>query len=278
MLRPLFIALAIVGAGAADTCGAAMPLSAAAIWSTTSARAAIAIRRAGHRRGWAQPRTAAVGRLPDLQRAVFTVKGSNLTPDRDTGHGAWSARRYQAALTEGVRPSGVPLAMVDAVELPPRAHAAAISTRSSPISARCRPSATRCSRRSTRWRCLRRRVPGGRAADDGRRAQGSGEAGLLSRCRSPIAWPAIRAASEDVPADFKNAWGKGGRVFKGPFGESTARQHLRTQGERPRRLDRCRDQAGFDRRHVEGRTPAEAADDRLRRLLQDLERQRDRRR
>ena len=26
--------------------------------------------------------------------------------------------------------------------------------------------------------------------------------------------------SEDVPADFKNAWGKGGRVFKGPFGES----------------------------------------------------------
>jgi hypothetical protein len=28
--------------------------------------------------------------------------------------------------------------------------------------------------------------------------------------------------SEDVPADFKNAWGKGGRVFKGPFGESTA--------------------------------------------------------
>jgi hypothetical protein len=28
--------------------------------------------------------------------------------------------------------------------------------------------------------------------------------------------------SEDVPADFKNAWGKGGRVFKGPFGEATA--------------------------------------------------------
>ena len=28
--------------------------------------------------------------------------------------------------------------------------------------------------------------------------------------------------SEEVAADFKNAWGKGGRVFKGPFGESTA--------------------------------------------------------
>jgi hypothetical protein len=28
--------------------------------------------------------------------------------------------------------------------------------------------------------------------------------------------------AEEVPADFKNAWGKGGRVFKGPFGESKA--------------------------------------------------------
>jgi len=67
--------------------------------------------------------------------------------------------------------------------------------------------------------------PGRREADDRRRLEEPGEAGLLSRlarhcmaCHSRV--------SEDVPADFKNAWGKGGRVFKGPFGESTRRQHL----------------------------------------------------
>jgi len=40
----------------------------------------------------------------------YTVKGSNITPDRDTGIGAWSEADLKRALTEGVRPSGVPLA------------------------------------------------------------------------------------------------------------------------------------------------------------------------
>src|SRR5262245_66476891 len=40
----------------------------------------------------------------------YTVKGSNITPDRDTGIGAWSEADLKRALVEGVRPSGVPLA------------------------------------------------------------------------------------------------------------------------------------------------------------------------
>src|SRR5215470_17982473 len=40
----------------------------------------------------------------------YTVKGSNITPDRETGIGAWSEADLKRALTEGVRPSGVPLA------------------------------------------------------------------------------------------------------------------------------------------------------------------------
>lgn len=40
----------------------------------------------------------------------FTVKGSNITPDSDTGIGAWSDADIRRAMTEGVRPNGVPIA------------------------------------------------------------------------------------------------------------------------------------------------------------------------
>jgi len=38
------------------------------------------------------------------------VRGSNITPDPETGIGSWSEADIKRALTEGVRPSGVPLA------------------------------------------------------------------------------------------------------------------------------------------------------------------------
>jgi mono/diheme cytochrome c family protein len=41
---------------------------------------------------------------------TFTVRGSNITPDSETGIGSWSEADIKRALTEGVRPSGVPLA------------------------------------------------------------------------------------------------------------------------------------------------------------------------
>ena len=40
----------------------------------------------------------------------YTVKGSNITPDGDTGVGNWSEADLKRALTDGVRPTGVPLA------------------------------------------------------------------------------------------------------------------------------------------------------------------------
>src|SRR5262247_780104 len=40
----------------------------------------------------------------------YTVKGSNITPDRETGIGAWSEADLKRSLVEGVRPSGVALA------------------------------------------------------------------------------------------------------------------------------------------------------------------------
>jgi mono/diheme cytochrome c family protein len=41
---------------------------------------------------------------------AYTVRGSNITPDRETGIGAWSEADLKRTLTEGIRPSGVHLA------------------------------------------------------------------------------------------------------------------------------------------------------------------------
>jgi hypothetical protein len=41
---------------------------------------------------------------------TFTVRGSNITSDPETGIGSWSEADIRRALAEGVRPSGVPLA------------------------------------------------------------------------------------------------------------------------------------------------------------------------
>jgi mono/diheme cytochrome c family protein len=41
---------------------------------------------------------------------AYTVKGSNITPDRETGIGKWSETAIKISLTEGLRPYGMPLA------------------------------------------------------------------------------------------------------------------------------------------------------------------------
>src|SRR5262245_7651228 len=45
-------------------------------------------------------------------RPAFTVKGANLTPDRETGVGTWTDAEIKRALTEGARPNEVPLAPI----------------------------------------------------------------------------------------------------------------------------------------------------------------------
>jgi len=42
--------------------------------------------------------------------AAYTVKGANITRDRDTGIGTWTHDELKRTLTEGVRPNGIPLA------------------------------------------------------------------------------------------------------------------------------------------------------------------------
>jgi mono/diheme cytochrome c family protein len=43
---------------------------------------------------------------------AFKVKGSNITPDRESGIGNWSAADVKRAIQDGMRPNGVPLAPI----------------------------------------------------------------------------------------------------------------------------------------------------------------------
>src|SRR3954454_5809281 len=47
-----------------------------------------------------------------FEEASFTVKGANITPDKDTGIGNWSEADIKRVFTDGVRPNGIPLATV----------------------------------------------------------------------------------------------------------------------------------------------------------------------
>src|SRR5919201_6717915 len=42
----------------------------------------------------------------------YKVKGSNITPDKETGIGKWSAQDLKSALSQGVRPNGQQLASI----------------------------------------------------------------------------------------------------------------------------------------------------------------------
>jgi mono/diheme cytochrome c family protein len=47
-----------------------------------------------------------------FDEAAFTVKGANITPDKETGIGKWSADDIKKAMRTGIRPDGVQLAPI----------------------------------------------------------------------------------------------------------------------------------------------------------------------
>ena len=220
MLRLLFIAFALGGAG--------VSIAAA---DTPVERGGYLVNTIGACSNCHTPRLPPPGGGPNLERRLsggfqtfnepfFTVKGSNLTPDRDTGLGAWTDADIKRALTEGVRPNGVPLAMVmpysflrvltvsdlDAVVAYLRTLPAIRNEVQLPVYKVAMPSPP---------------YPGAEQPMTEDELKNPVKHGFylasLAHCMA-----CHSRTSEDVPADFKNAWGKGGRVFKGPFGESTA--------------------------------------------------------
>jgi hypothetical protein len=169
--------------------------------------------------------------VPDLSKRLsggfqtfdepwFTVKGANITPDRDTGIGSWSEADLRKALLEGVRPNGVQLATVMPygfykIIVPGDIDAIIAYLRSVP--------ATRNEVQPPQYKAQQVvvRLPG---AD-----KPMSEADLKDPVKRGLYLSSIAhcmachsRVSEATPPDFKNAYGKGGREFRGPFGTSVA--------------------------------------------------------
>jgi mono/diheme cytochrome c family protein len=52
------------------------------------------------------------GGVQERDEPTYKVKGANITPHKETGIGGWSDADIKRAMTEGVRPNGVPLAPI----------------------------------------------------------------------------------------------------------------------------------------------------------------------
>ena len=147
--------------------------------------------------------------------AAYTVRGSNITPDRDTGIGTWSADDLKRLMVDGKRPNGVPVAP----QMPYGFYKIlrpATSTRSWRTSERSSPSAAKCRRRCTRPRPMRS-CPAARSRLAATcRPIGSVKRGFylatLAHCME------CHSRKPDGTPDFVNSWGKGGHEMKGPFG------------------------------------------------------------
>jgi mono/diheme cytochrome c family protein len=148
---------------------------------------------------------------------AFTVRGSNITPDRDTGIGAWSKDDIKRLLTAGVRPNGVPVAPrmpygfyriltpddLDAIAVYLKTIKPVSNEMPSPI-----------------YKAVTYPAPlpgaetpiGDRVPDDP--VKRGFYLATLAHCM------ACHARRPDGEADFKNWWGKGGYEMKGTFGSA----------------------------------------------------------
>jgi mono/diheme cytochrome c family protein len=150
---------------------------------------------------------------------AYTVKGSNITPDRDIGIGAWTESDLKRSLTDGVRPNGVPLApqmpfafykILTARDV----DAVAAYTRSLPAVRNDVPAPVYKAAMHAEL------VPGAEKPID--------EAALSDPVRRGFYLATIAHCMEchsrraDGVQDYKGSWGKGGYEFTGPWGKAVA--------------------------------------------------------
>lgn len=150
---------------------------------------------------------------------AFLVRGSNITPDRDTGIGRWSEADLKRALTDGVRPNGVPLASAMPFAfykiLTPRDLDAIVAY----IRAAA-PVRNEMPLPNYKAAAHHEKVPGAEQpiedvpTDPVKRGF---YLATLAHCME------CHARRPDGRQDYKEWWGRGGAAFKGPWGETVAR-------------------------------------------------------
>jgi hypothetical protein len=151
---------------------------------------------------------------------AYTVRGSNITPDRETGIGDWSEEDLKRALIDGVRPNGVPLApsMPFAFYkiLTPRDLDAVVAYVRSVAPVRNETQIP-----NYKAEMHTDLVPGGERSIGNEVPTDPIKRGFylatLAHCME------CQARRSDNHQDYQNWWGKGGAEFKGPWGQVIAR-------------------------------------------------------
>lgn len=150
----------------------------------------------------------------------FDVTAPNITPDKETGIGKWSAADIKKTLLTGVRPNGVPLAVVMptgfyGILLPSDLDAIATYLQS------LKPLSNKVPDPIYKIAVPRQIFPGAEKPidpadlnDKVKRGHYLATIGHCMECHTPL----VRGVQ-----DFKNSLGKGGREFPGPWGVSISR-------------------------------------------------------
>ena len=150
----------------------------------------------------------------------FDVTASNITPDKATGIGDWSAADIKKGLLDGVRPNGVPMAVVMPTGfygiLEPEDLDAIVAYLQS-----LKPVANKVPAPVYKMSIPRQIFPGTEKpmapadlTDKVKHGFYLATIGHCMECHTPFA---------NGPVDFANSLGKGGREFPGPWGVSTSR-------------------------------------------------------
>ncbi len=146
---------------------------------------------------------------------AYTVRGSNITSDRETGIGAWSKDDIKRLLTQGVRPNGVQVAPVMPYSFykiltPGDLDAIAIYLKTiKPVSNEVPLPVYKAAAYPVPLPGAEISIGDTMPADPVKRGF---YLATLAHCM------ACHSNKPDGGQDFKNWWGKGGHEMKGPFG------------------------------------------------------------
>jgi mono/diheme cytochrome c family protein len=146
---------------------------------------------------------------------AFTVKGSNITQDPDTGIGSWSVADIKKLMTEGVRPNGVPVApqmpyAFYKIMTPGDLDAVATYIKSiAPLRNEVQPPVYKSALHAEPIPGAERPIGNDVPTDPVKRGFYLATLAHCMECHS---------RKPEGGQDYVNSWGRGGNEMKGPFG------------------------------------------------------------
>jgi mono/diheme cytochrome c family protein len=149
------------------------------------------------------------------ETAAYTVRGSNITTDRDTGIGAWSEDDIKRLLTQGMRPNGVrvapqmPYGFYKILTLGDLDAIASYLKTIKPVSNEMPPPVYKTETYPVPLPGAETSIGDTVPTDPVKRGFYLAALAHCMECHS---------RRPDGVQDFKNWWGKGGHEMKGPFG------------------------------------------------------------